>query len=221
MVVLIYFYDTAAAVDQTRVHGIDQISSWSAHTGRRHMTGTRRDCPLTRSLTDTVLFSFSSELQLQVVRPRPGSEPALGPAHCGSSADLLPARWTCWGCGSHRWPNPAPRPCWSAAASLFPSTPSAGVSSSTVGYFRVRLCACAPSFRVSAGKWRQKQRFLHPKHDFYRQPVKQLLSERLKRLRTVTENLQVEEIRWKCHPTAILPASYINMSRFKRHNSHY
>lgn len=39
------------------------------------MTGTRRDCPLTRSLTDTVLFSFSSELQLQVVRPRPCRNP--------------------------------------------------------------------------------------------------------------------------------------------------
>lgn len=153
------------------------------------MTGTRRDCPLTCSLTDNKQvknqhssFNFHQNFSCRLwgpdtarnpswvwLRAAPNGRTALNRPNCGSSADFLPARWTCWDCGSLRWPSPAPRPCWSGAASLFPSTPSAGVSSGTAGHFRVRLCACAPSFRVSAGKWRQKQRFLQTAGEATRQ----------------------------------------------------
>lgn len=151
---------------------------------------------------------------------RAGTRPGFGfgRPNRGSSADLLPARWTCWGCESLRWPNPAPRPCWSAAASLFPSAPSAGVSNSTAGHFRVRLCACAPSFRVSAGKWRQKQRFLHQEHVFFftasrwsNSSVRDWSSsgrwQKTSKWRKYTENVIQQQL-------SLLLAS-------KRHNSHY
>lgn len=86
MIVLIYFY-VFMVVIMTPLHllirhSIDHILSWSGHTGRRHMTGTRRDCALTRSLTDKQMknhqscFHFHQNFSCRLWGPDTGRNPS-------------------------------------------------------------------------------------------------------------------------------------------------